>query len=228
VSRIEWRHLFAIVAERGKDALEWAFPEWWIQVELYAELRRRQSESGWTPIGTEPPYATWCPVGKLKEKGAGKLADICCHDETRSAWDWLELKARPVARGVTVAAEAHKAATDFARDAAAMVGIDMQRTADKWASLPRHSKKSRLSDLAGDLLRGGHRFTAAYVQIGGELDAAIWTENAIGDPVERRLDACRKVTAQRLPFPQLTVVLPTAPMSAQCQLVLAQWTCGPS
>jgi hypothetical protein len=125
-----WVELFTEILSRGRESLEWGLPEGWCHAELYRELRTRAEESGWIPFPDETPYVTCYPVKMTEGATGNKWADLCLRTKAADAWCWFELKARKKVEADLQDKRARQARDALRNDVAALVGLDIQRTAE--------------------------------------------------------------------------------------------------
>ena len=174
----DWISALRPVLKRGQEALRWPFSEGWCQTELFGVLKNRATETGWVPIPTEPWYVTKYPAQKIDPNGGNKLADLCLFNQERDEWSWLELK-------MAYARNAGNRLGEFVRDSCALIGIDMDATAEKWS---REDKaRAFLKPLANNLRGAVHHFSVLLIQIDAEPDAKIWQEEALSKKAKARL-----------------------------------------
>lgn len=119
-----------ILSEAGVDKIsEWTMLEYWVQVELYRAIQSGKAGK-WRHVGEgEPPYFTSFPRGrKIMWCWADLLiAEPDVYSPQRVIWIELKDLGRSPERLLPNARMA-------GRDLAALVGLDVRKTADGWKS----------------------------------------------------------------------------------------------
>lgn len=177
---INWFNVFEAVCERGGRTLEWGLPEPWVHAELYAELKRRSSDTGWLPFPNEIPYVTHYPVQlprpgtkDWRTEGAVKWVDLCLRSTAGDAWYWVELKVRHACDGGREQQAAASALNAYRKDVVALVGLDTERTAQTWTQPDQHTvvywMDALLRPHADKLPTRRRHFRAALLRLRGTI-----------------------------------------------------------
>jgi len=196
--------VFTSVCNRGNGALKWGNPEPWVHAELFAEFEAQAQNTGWIPFPTEVPYVTLYPIQipkpsnrDWKSIGAVKWVDLCLRSEEPNEWCWFEFKVRHTGTSQRADKAAMEARDVFRKDIVALLGFDVNATADIWenpdyftaaywfeSTLKPHTKKLRL---------GNHHFICAFLQLSGDLNKAIWSKEDMIEQVNSwKAHRCRQ------------------------------------
>lgn len=187
---VDWATAFESVCRRSEAALEWGKPEQWVHAELYSALKEASARTGWKPFDTEIPYLTYYPVSLPKSTyrdwpsdGAVKWADLCLKNEASNSWCWFELKVRHTGYG-----GGEKSALDaLAKDYVGLCGFDPAGTSSTWTDPDKLTKAYWFDEVLGPHAEGlphaRHYFTSAYLQLAGDFDSDILSEDSIRQKV---------------------------------------------
>jgi len=226
----KWVELFTAILTRGQEALEWGLPEPWCHAELYRELKSREAESGWIPFPDEIPYVT-CYSAKMTGSIVGnKWADLCLCTRAGDVWYWFELKARKkVADESLRTTRAEQADAALRDDIAALVGFDVQRTAQAWENNKSSSNhySPHVKDYSRALLNSRQYFAAAFLQLDGADRIDDWKEQEFCKTVEVYLQK-RKSESFNSSRPILAVENFIKKPIGGHSLILCQWHIEPS
>jgi len=185
--------IFTSVCNRDNGALKWGNPEPWVHAELFAEFEAQAQNSGWIPFTTEVPYVTLYPVQMPKPSnrdwksiGAVKWVDLCLiseETEEPKEWCWFEFKVRHAGLSQRADKAAMEARDAFRKDIVALLGLDVNATADIWENpdcfTAAYWFKEILEPHIANLRPGNHHFICAFLQLGGEFNKAIWNREDI-------------------------------------------------
>lgn len=176
-----WVDAFRRVIERGKHgSLEWALPEPWIHAELFAVLKARAEQTGWSPFRIEVPYFTYSPVKAVKGQRYGiKWADLCLINQEATEWCWFEFKVRHCGKAARENIASRSARDAFKKDVVGLLGMDIQKTASIWSRPPSYWIKDYLEEKVDGFRGSSNHFVAAYLQIGGSLNSSEWTSDEL-------------------------------------------------
>jgi len=181
---------FKAVCSRDTGALLWGNPEPWIHAELFAEFKKQSQFSGWVPFDVEVPYVTNYPVQipkpsnrDWKLQGAVKWVDLCLHTMNGNQWCWFEFKVRHAGELERAQKAALEARDAFRKDIVALLGFDANATGDIWQEYDFFTTaywfESILKPHINEVRVGKHHFISAFLQLGGEMDTEIWSQDAI-------------------------------------------------
>ena len=226
----DWQALFSAVCDRGQAAFEWGFIEPWIHAELYTELKRQAASNGWEPFPIEVPYVTAYPVRLPRKEsrdwrkdGGVKWADLCLRSKEANTWYWIEFKVRNARfeRGIQKLALAARDA--FRKDIVALMGFDINSTADIWTNLDTYTVAygEFLTPHAGSIRSRKHRFAAAFLQLWGKLDLALWSENTLLQEIDNWFSYRNAGTGRHDTCPQIPV---QSFVIGGHSLVVCEWT----
>jgi hypothetical protein len=233
---IDLVNILKTICQRNRDALEY-IPEYWLLAELYADLKKQASSTGWMRFPLEMPYVTVFPTVDPKMKmrdgatgGGLKVADLCLWNEKDNSWHWLELKAGVYRRQEGFSNYYFKA---FCKDLRALRGFTVDDTADAWehkdTSIERFIEKYKFRYLqlethASQLKTGVHRFTGAYLQVGIELDPMIWDKKQLFDRIQSWNSNTQSQYAQHILEALPDIDLLHRQIDRNIWLVFAQWS----
>jgi hypothetical protein len=229
---VNWFDVFGVVCNRGHEALEWGLPEPWIHAELYVELKKRTSSTGWEPFSKEVPYVTFYPVqlpkkgGRdWKSSGAVKWVDLCLYAADSKAWCWFEFKVRHAGQGPRELQAARSARDAFRKDVVALVGLDVDRTADTWEQPDNYTTaywfETLLKHRASDVRAGNHHFVSAFLQLGGSLNSDLWTQQALTKEINAWLAHRQNAADRDGACPAITISFSN--VAGQHALVVCTW-----
>ena len=227
----DWVEIFGSACGRGLRALDWGLPEPWVHAELFAELGQRAEMNGLVPFDSEIPYVTAYPVGlpKLQRRdwgveGAVKWADITLHSPAYDEWVWLEFKVRHQGSPSRARKAALEARGAFRKDIVALAGLDAARTASTWVSPDRDTVAfwfdTVLKPHAPAVASGRHHYVAAFLQLGGHLDAEVW--DALLQDIESWM-AYRAAKSSLKPYREVAFTISKWQVAQERSLVLVEW-----
>ena len=185
---------FETILSHNEDALRWGNPEPWVHAELYAEFKRQAPHTGWEPFYTEVPYVTAYPVQLPKtsnrdwiSEGAVKWIDLCLQSDTNNDWCWFEFKVRHPREAYGRRKAASEARDAFRKDIVALMGFDVNATANIWGSPDDYTTaywfEDTLKPYTEKLRLGNHQFVSAFLQLGSTLEEELWSKEAIIEQV---------------------------------------------
>lgn len=228
MSEFDWIELFEAVCAPGRGALRWGLPEGWVHAELYAALRNRPFL--WQPFPTEVPYVTFYPVTLPKRdwrnEGAVKWVDLCLRKEGGREWCWVELKVRAVGETNRRKEASIDARDAFKKDVVALLGFSAEKTAETWLSPNEYVKAYWFDCLLkpwSEEIRyaDSHHFVAAFLQLYGELESAVWNKEIVLEEIQRWFFFRQKESAHKRVFPEIAVTLHK--LTTGHSLVLCRW-----
>lgn len=194
-----WSELLEAVCARDSGALRWGLPEQWVNAELFAEMNRRSSRSGWIPLPQEVPYVTHAPATLPRARdwrveGAIKWVDLCLHSPARDAWYWLELKVRHAGLDDRKGQARTSGLDALKKDVAALAAFDPELTAQCWLdpdeSTKIHWANRLLAPNAKSLRSATHKFAVLYLELCSDDDNIKWDKESV-------MTACGKWLAYR-------------------------------
>ena len=223
------------ICQRNHDALEYN-TEYWVLSELYSDLKKQDSSTGWMPFEGEMPYVTLLPTETPKMKmrdgttrGGVKFADLCLWNDANKSWAWLELKAG-VFRGQ---ARFQKYYFDgFRNDLKALRGFTIKDTVDAWEhrdkSIENYIEKFKfdyfkLEQRSRQLQTGIQHFNVAYIQVGVELDSKLWHREGMLEQVRSWKSNMQSQYGREVLESLPDIDLSKLQIDKNTWLVLAQW-----
>lgn len=233
---LNWTSLFHQVCEGKSDLLTWSLPEPWVQTELYSLLQQQQVETDWAPINHEVPYITYLPVKKpqkrhLPTQGAVKWGDIALVSKSQKTWCWMELKVRRAGLGSRSAISDKDALTAIKQDVVAMIGMDIEGTADAWISPDKNTAsywfKDVLAPKADTLNTYSHHYVMAYLHLFGAVDEERFSVEAIVQKVRAWVARKNKAAEKSIEMPNLDINIDQLKIDGQHSLVIVQWSRQP-
>lgn len=234
VINMDWFDLFNNVCKRADGALDWGLPEPWVHAELYAELKRKESSSGWRPIPNEVPYVTFFPVCLPKKTnrdwrlvGAVKWVDLCLYHESENAWYWLEFKVRHAGEPGRQQKATKEARDAFRKDVIALVGFDPVSTAASWDQPDKFTDAywfaTLLKPKVPSIKSGKHSFVAAYLQLEAKLDAEAWSEINFRRNIESWFAYRCKQSSRKGNLPRINIAYSSHPLPGSHSLLICEW-----
>lgn len=231
----DWRTAFHAVCTGDGGALQWDLVEGWVHAELYAELARRASSTGWRPFHTEVPYVTAYPVQLPQEtnrdwKGTGavKWVDLCLHSEDYHDWCWFECKVRHTGEADRFQKAASEAREAFRKDVVALMGFDAEGTADVWATPDMRTRAYWFEDLlkphVAALRFGRHHFAAAFLQLDGELDPGVWGKEMLTAEIREWLSYRSRQAGRERTCPEIRISSSAEPPPGNHSLLVCEWS----
>lgn len=118
----------------------------------------------------------------------------------------------------------------FRKDVAALIGFDIQLTADAWVEPDSYTIaywfEEVLKPKSQSLHSGKHQFAAAFLQLEGEHDPMVWDKKLLLEKIRDWFSYRGKQTGNHSTFPDISFVSSVQPLSGNHALLVCEWSLG--